>query len=693
MKIEGLSKDYKIEQGTDVHALRNVSFGLPDKGMIFILGRSGSGKTTLLKLLAGLDKPNSGAVYFHGQNISSFSAHQSDCYRNTYCGFIFQEYNLLPELSVEGNISLSLEMQGEKETKERVKAALEEVGLEGYEKRKVFELSGGQRQRVAIARALIKRPEIIFADEPTGALDKETGRSVLGLLKRLSVERLVLIVTHDREDAEKYGDRIIELEDGAVIGDTEPTQRESEQKGFELRKADLSFKTAFKIGSSNLRHHPIRLCLTLILSVIAFTLFGIPTTLSLWDNERAFIDAVYDNNVQVTSIGRMKKSLSSQLDQSFDRFLGADRFSYDSVPLEESDFRELQSFISTPLIKTQGAGCFSFQSQLSDLKETERMEEFEWLMNHGEERYSLAGDGYIYFPPEAMDYYGWKIEGRLPESDCEIAIPEAIYNTFKFFGFTDRDGVRHEINSPYDIIGEELNTVGEGAGIVKVTGVLYMGCSRSCGANDGIHTNFHNKIYVLGDKITGLSASLIVVTPKDKGEFAALTDYVVSYANGNEVYQIFNAVASIYTSAEGGRVTIVSRLCLYVGLLMLVVAFIFLSMFISVSIRKQLKQIGVLSAMGIDTRGIMKIFGPVSAIICLFTFVFAYALTLIACIFLNRYFSSLFKASVVVAQFHIAVPIILIAILAVVALLGCVVPILFYKRKFAAEIIDRGHIK
>ena len=294
MKIEGLSKDYKIEQGTDVHALRNVSFGLPDKGMIFILGRSGSGKTTLLKLLAGLDKPNSGAVYFHGQNISSFSAHQSDCYRNTYCGFIFQEYNLLPELSVEGNISLSLEMQGEKETKERVKAALEEVGLEGYEKRKVFELSGGQRQRVAIARALIKRPEIIFADEPTGALDKETGRSVLGLLKRLSVERLVLIVTHDREDAEEYGDRIIELEDGAVIGDTEPTQRESEQKGFELRKADLSFKTAFKIGSSNLRHHPIRLCLTLILSVIAFTLFGMSFTLITRTEERAVIDCVYD---------------------------------------------------------------------------------------------------------------------------------------------------------------------------------------------------------------------------------------------------------------------------------------------------------------------------------------------------------------------------------------------------------------
>ena len=175
MRIIQVSKQYLSKQGVPVDALKNVSFDLPDTGMIFFLGKSGSGKTTLLHLLGGLDTPSNGEILYQGKSFSSFQTKDFDAYRNTYCGFIFQEYNVIYELSVGENIALSLELQGKKASLDIINHVLSSVGLSRYENRKINELSGGQKQRVAIARALIKDPKIIFADEPTGALDSETG--------------------------------------------------------------------------------------------------------------------------------------------------------------------------------------------------------------------------------------------------------------------------------------------------------------------------------------------------------------------------------------------------------------------------------------------------------------------------------------------------------------------------------------
>lgn len=241
LEVKNLSKVYKPKKGVPVKAIDNISLKFPDKGMVFLLGKSGSGKSTLLNLLGGLDKYDAGEIIIKEVSSASFKQRHFDSYRNTYLGFIFQEYNILEEFNVGANIALALELQGRKATDDEINRILQQVDLEGYGNRKPNELSGGQKQRVAIARALVKDPEIIMADEPTGALDSATGRQVLDTLKKLSAEKLVIVVSHDREFAEKYADRIIELADGHVINDMEYFGEESAKEAETETVSNLSF--------------------------------------------------------------------------------------------------------------------------------------------------------------------------------------------------------------------------------------------------------------------------------------------------------------------------------------------------------------------------------------------------------------------------------------------------------------------
>ena len=221
LETRELVKIYKPKKGVPVTALDRISLKFPDKGMVFLLGKSGSGKSTLLNVLGGLDKYDGGEIIINGVSSKNFTQQHFDSYRNTYVGFIFQEYNVLDEFTVGANIALAIELQNRKASDAEINDILKEVDLEGFGARKPNELSGGQKQRVAIARALVKNPRIIMADEPTGALDSNTGRQVFDTLKKLSKEKLVIVVSHDREFAEQYADRIIELSDGHVISDVE----------------------------------------------------------------------------------------------------------------------------------------------------------------------------------------------------------------------------------------------------------------------------------------------------------------------------------------------------------------------------------------------------------------------------------------------------------------------------------------
>lgn len=215
--IKELTKKYKSKNRRICTALDKVSLTLPDSGMVFIIGKSGSGKSTLLNMIGGLDGFDSGAIVADGNDLSSFKDRDFYKYRASYVGFIFQDYHLIDELTVEENVRLEAEIANVNDID--IATALRSVDLAGYGQRYPDELSGGQKQRVAIARALIKAPKVILCDEPTGNLDNNTSTQIMDLLKDISKDRLVLIVSHNMPDAEKYADRIIELSDGRVISD------------------------------------------------------------------------------------------------------------------------------------------------------------------------------------------------------------------------------------------------------------------------------------------------------------------------------------------------------------------------------------------------------------------------------------------------------------------------------------------
>ncbi|MBQ8345844.1 MAG: ABC transporter ATP-binding protein [Clostridia bacterium] len=261
LEIKNVTKIYRSKSGNAVKALDNVSVTFPENGMVFILGKSGSGKSTLLNVIGGLDGCDGGEFIIKGKSSKNFAGSDFDAYRNTFIGFIFQEYNVLDDFTVGANIGLALELQGKKATNEKINEILKQVDMLNFAKRKPNELSGGQKQRVAIARALVKDPEIIMADEPTGALDSNTGKQILDTLKELSKTKLVIIVSHDRDFAERYGDRIIEMKDGTIESDVTKHQVEAKavssgilqmsdhllriEKGYQLTEEDVALINAY----------------------------------------------------------------------------------------------------------------------------------------------------------------------------------------------------------------------------------------------------------------------------------------------------------------------------------------------------------------------------------------------------------------------------------------------------------------
>jgi ABC-type lipoprotein export system ATPase subunit/ABC-type antimicrobial peptide transport system permease subunit len=320
--LKNITKTYRSKRGGECLALKNVSLSFGDKGLIFVCGKSGSGKSTLLNIASGMDGADEGELIIDGKSSDNFKQSDFDVYRNTYAGYIFQDFGLIDELNVRENISLSVELQGAPPTAEQIEEALKSVGLDGYGERKSFELSGGQRQRVSIARALIKNPKIVFADEPTGNLDAACGKQIFELFKELSKTRLVVIISHDADSAVYYGDRVITLSDGEVVSDLVKTGEVDidEAKAEYQRKIDKAFSPfdgeekrdgerftatqnhfpflrAAKIGVSNFNAKKTRFIFMLLLSVIALTTFCLADTMRNFNPYTAAVNTFRDLDI------------------------------------------------------------------------------------------------------------------------------------------------------------------------------------------------------------------------------------------------------------------------------------------------------------------------------------------------------------------------------------------------------------
>ena len=295
--LRDIKKSYSTGDNT-VNALDGVSLKFRDNEFVSVLGPSGSGKTTLLNIVGGLDQYTSGDLVINGKSTKKFKDEDWDAYRNHSVGFVFQSYNLIPHQSVLSNVELALTLSGvsRKERRSRAKIALEKVGLGDQLNKKPNQMSGGQMQRVAIARALVNNPDILLADEPTGALDSVTSVQIMELLKEVSNDRLVIMVTHNPELADKYSSRIVRLKDGSVIDDTNPCDSTDEKdENKKIKKPSMSLFTALSLSLNNLMTKKARTFLTSFAGSIG--IIGIALILALSSGIKTYIDQVQEDTL------------------------------------------------------------------------------------------------------------------------------------------------------------------------------------------------------------------------------------------------------------------------------------------------------------------------------------------------------------------------------------------------------------
>lgn len=534
LEVRNLCKTYRSKDGVSVEATKDISLRFPERGMVFLLGRSGSGKSTLLHLLGGLDRYDSGEILINGTSTKEFSNSMMDSYRNTYVGFVFQDYNILPEFNVGANIALALELQGIRATNDRINEILAEVDLSEYAKRKPNELSGGQLQRVAIARALIKDPDIILADEPTGALDSATGRQVFETLKKLSKRKLVIIVSHDRDYSEQYADRIIELADGRVISDVElasledleedPTERiefrpedgiradkdgltvanryelteedrrkinrflelqkdnnvlllegtrllpkedrfrdtdeaaiTPEKTEFTPVKSKLPWKRSFGIGLNSLKHKKVTLFFTVVLSVVAFVLFGMADVFYSFDKITCMTDTVWESKVSYLKINK-----------SFD-FYGSYNYSFEEYPddtFTDEEIRKLEEITGQTIIPAANKWT---RLMFIDSSDTSRA--YDYRTDFQAAVYPDRVWGVVEIDQARLEGLGITIEeGRLPEPGTdEVCISSLAADAILLYGNTKQySGKQHK-----DLIGTKLySTMGPDGQAPVICGIL-----------------------------------------------------------------------------------------------------------------------------------------------------------------------------------------------------------------------------
>ncbi len=334
LQIKKISKKYKTGDLVQV-ALDEVSLNLRDNEFVAILGPSGSGKTTLLNIIGGLDRYDKGDLVINNISTKKYKDRDWDSYRNHTIGFVFQSYNLIPHQSILANVEIALTISGisRKERRNRARKALEEVGLGNQLHKKPNQLSGGQMQRVAIARALVNNPDILLADEPTGALDTETSMQVMNLLKEVAKDRLVVMVTHNPELAEEYATRIVNLRDGKIISDSMPYEVNEKAieppKHMNMGKASMSVFTSLALSFNNLRTKKARTVLTSFAGSIG--IIGIALILALSNGVNTYITNIqketmlsYPISIDAQTIDLasiMKNSPINQLDQEVDHEL------------------------------------------------------------------------------------------------------------------------------------------------------------------------------------------------------------------------------------------------------------------------------------------------------------------------------------------------------------------------------------
>lgn len=653
LQVKKMTKEYRSNRRAPVCALQNVSLTFADTGLVFILGKSGSGKSTLLHILGGLDTPTAGEVVVDGKPMRGFKERELDDYRNAYVGFVFQEYNLLERESVGKNVALALELQGGQEDRAKIENVLRQVDLvdggQTLYERPVRELSGGQRQRVAIARALVKDPKVILADEPTGALDSKTGKQLYELLKALSKERLVVVVTHDEASAKAYGDRIIELADGEVVSDTLSADEEQQVKNeaapsgqAPLRgKGGLPFRRVLAMGADGLRHKRLRLAISILLSAVAFFMFGFTLTASFSNRYKTEFQTLYDRGMQMVTVSLGESvAFSSEKWELLAEYCGKEPILVYHPWRYEIDLTYIAEFLGAedvygsenPYVNA-GTSVFEYFAELDP--------------QTGEQDANLRPD----------DRFTDSSLCRLPQTYNEIAITDMRADMFIKFGYRETDGTVMQIKTPDDLIGKQL---GEfticGVYMTEMDGSFlkshdidndpdYQSIAVNTASNsarDGIISYGFVKKGFLAQRTDEWQREFAMIklqgdVPEDmrliddlayseKGEEFRYEVKVMSGVSG-EVQSIADIIDLIIEPAKIAAAVF----CVFAALLQM--------NFLSVSLDRKKREFGILRALGAKKKDVIAICLTESLLIALIDLLLSAAAVVITCLVINGLYS------------------------------------------------------
>ena len=457
LALKSITKDYLTGDNT-VHALKGVDIGFRSNEFVSILGASGCGKTTLLNIIGGLDRYTSGDLVINGRSTKSFKDADWDAYRNHSIGFVFQSYNLIPHQSVLTNVELALTISGvsKAERRKRAAAALERVGLGDMLNKKPNQMSGGQMQRVAIARAIVNDPEILLADEPTGALDTATSVQIMDILKEIAKDRLVIMVTHNPDLAAEYSTRIIKVKDGLVIDDSDPYSVEEAsapvKKAQKMKKA-LSMKTALSLSLNNLMTKKARTFLTSFAGSIG--IIGIALILSLSSGIKAYINDVQED--ALSSYPIMLQQETQDYTARFEAMTEAREDASRQVVEGEKEIFVDDSLVNmlSAMMSTTKNDLRAFKAHLDAHKEELKdcITDIRYTYNFNMQIYSSDGNTRIN-PTTLVDNMGDSISGMIGMMSQNNSLYESSYATIMniFHEMLDNTEL---MQSQYDVVAGE----------------------------------------------------------------------------------------------------------------------------------------------------------------------------------------------------------------------------------------------
>ena len=738
LELRNISKDYKVGNGT-FRALNDVSLKFRKGEFVAILGHSGCGKTTTLNIIGGLDRYTEGDLIINGTSTNSFTERDWDAYRNNSVGFVFQSYNLISHLSVLDNVELGLTLSGVKKDERRKRAieVLTKVGLESHMYKKPTLLSGGEMQRVAIARALVNNPDIMLADEPTGALDSKTAREILTLIKEISKDKLVIMVTHEAKYAEEYASRTIKLLDGEIIEDNDEYSGEEDDSGYVANKTAMSFWTALKLSFNNLKTKKFRTTITALASSIG--IIGVGLVLSISNGFSGILDDLESDQlvglpIMITEGQEFfmgPQRMMDEMDENDglegaegDEIVVYDADDYTHINLITADFVEYLDLMDNSFYTTVQYN-YGYQPQL--LIETDGVST---TINMRDINFS----SYITPEDELADYYELLV-GDFPQNPYEVTLLVKDGNVvdidvIETLGFDPDDTITYddiiganiyvgrnndyfvETNSLFIPQFAHLDTVLANGIELTITGIVQMvDDTISIGGDNGIYYLYsleeelinHN---MSSDICVAQSATNVSVftgeTLTDKEKFdtlsylgcnntlprminiysdsvdnkTAIKDYISEYNTDlEEVDQIHELdLAETIGDTMGTIIGMISIVLSAFASISLVVSSVMIGIIIYISVLERTKEIGIIRSLGGRKKDISRVFNAESIIIGAFAGILGVTITYLLTFPINIIVTNFEESLTGVAQVNVLHLLGLIAISTVLTFIGGFIP-------------------